>query len=183
MKKRIVVAGLYRSGTTFLFNALRRVLALNHGEDFVYDVGNEYFPISWKPYHLVKWHQWSPWLAENSLIVCSHRPLEEVRKSYERVTGLPVSDKMLDIFQWWYEKWAREAVVDIPYSQIDRRPKEAVLHLLSSVNEPLPCPVEEVVEYVDSLRPNPNLKFDPKTYLWQNHRQDWSQKISDGALT
>ena len=114
--KLILVAGMYRSGSTWLYNAARMYLQEMHGEDSVYGCYiTDYDPQNEKPFHVVKGHEYIPEIVEAAdLIVLSERNFEDIAISMSKFHDLPYSaadiEKLCEYYSS-YENYRKKSIV------------------------------------------------------------------------
>ena len=107
--KRILITGMYRSGSTWQFNAVRLLL-----EELTLESINACFISDYKPdpltsVELIKLHKFDQELAESAdLVIHSIRDIDEVRKSMERVGMVITEDRMIEHLED-SEKWEKIA--------------------------------------------------------------------------
>ena len=90
MRKLILIAGMYRSGSTWLFNAVRMFLELKYGKENVYGCYiTDYKREDERQFHVVKTHEYIQEIAEAAdLIVLSERDFPGIAASMSKFHGI-----------------------------------------------------------------------------------------------
>lgn len=125
---KIISAGLYRSGSTYLFNAIR-LLCDDTYSTFVhkkldYDTNNP------KDIHLIKCHKYMGWLSEEAdVVITIYRDIREVKDSMIRrqlvKTAGFTNETRLDLFDIYHHNamlWMLEADLIIDYRDVIENP-------------------------------------------------------------
>lgn len=181
----IVIAGIYRSATTWQYNAVRLLMEraghvvwgggyANYTSQLAYDAD----------VYIVKEHRYMHALAENShLVITSNRDKHEVIRSMERVQRRNVSVDEYHKWSRWLSAWQYHSLLHIPYDLIADSPHSrqavffeiaATLTLLYKGGEapftPTDPVMDEIYKELESLQPPEKIRQDPVTLLFRNHR-------------
>ncbi len=179
--------GMYRSGSTWLYNAVRLLVGDCYGT-FVhkasdYDKGNE------KEIHLIKCHKYLEWIKQDATFIVSiYRPLSEVKQSMERralvATKGFTNETRTDLFDIYHHNamlWILEADHVVSYECMIKDPVTELRLLLNSMyakNLPVKSytdkQLEEIAEQLRNMKV-PESGHDPVTLLHENHitKKDW----------
>lgn len=170
MHQRIVIAGMKRTGSTWLYNATRLLCeadapgAVWAGGWDAYLTHKDQADIA--RYCIVKRHEYNPWLAEGSIVITSFRPLAEIRRSYETFAQEPLTDALLTMWMTWLMEWSTTAALYVWYPWLALDPRR-VLRQLADVLEIAPT-LERIVHGLNTLIP-PDETYDPVTCLFPHH--------------
>lgn len=161
-----VVAGLKRSGTTWLYNVAR--IAYQHAGIAVAAGGDELYR-SWDHHTplLVKTHWWHERLATDATsILTSDRDVEDAYRSLARLFGrTPSGAEMAKIVEH-ARRWDAVATWRMTYTDLER-PSETAKGIVAALD--LDVDPARVLADVDSLQP-PESGQDPVTLLFASHR-------------
>lgn len=179
---KIVVTGIYRTGTTWLFNAVRLMLR-ESGYDvrpFFYSTEHEYREAQ---HSIVKVHAWYPHLKDEAdLILTTYRPLNEISLSMEYLKGRTESqfenacrnDLLMD-FCDDHLKWKEHAAYTMDYPTMTRNPEQIIyelnLVLVKRFGPKVYLSEEQqknVVVKLSELKA-PTEGFDPETLMTSTH--------------
>lgn len=82
---KIVTAGMYRSGTTWQFNAVRVICEMAFGEDMVYSCWvDHYKKEDPRPVHIIKTHKPRKVINNANFLFSTYRKPDEIKGSMER---------------------------------------------------------------------------------------------------
>ena len=175
--KKIIVAGIYRSGSTWQFNAIRMILKwggkkfnqhnIYHPELSITDPDAEY--------EIYKLHEYIPNYAENAdYVFTSFRNPEEILKSYHRCFDIQVDGAWLAKANENYCKWKSISKYDMDYSLLLTNKREIIINLSTILG--IEINADEILKELDSLVP-PAEGYDPITCYFQNHIQPAKNKF------
>ncbi|PRW45481.1 arginine--tRNA chloroplastic mitochondrial-like isoform X2 isoform B [Chlorella sorokiniana] len=183
----VIAAGPERSGSTFLYNALR--LLFQHARqpcdayylkcitDAALDERGVGQPGA--PHVLVKTHGWSEhWdLSRATHIFVTHRDLAQVLASYHR---LGWAWEVPEEYVRHHVIWQRHAELDVAFEDIAARPLWALQQLADRLGLQVDCAA--VLHDLDIL-PVPKHWMDPVTQLWPAHISPafWEQRAAAEA--
>lgn len=176
--RRIIVTGLYRSGTTLLYNAVRLLAVRAVGKHAVYGCYAGDYDISNRAIiHVVKTAEYLPHLALGSEIVYIYRPIEEVRASMLRFAAFHPEPRRdtdvarLDEYYRWLLAWTSHGAKAVMYGELDLGALAAALSFSLDAAE-----IRSTAEELATLVP-PETGTDPVTLLHAHHRTlDHAQK-------
>ena len=169
----ITVAGIKRSGTTWLANLIRiiceeRGLSVWMGEHYSLEE-KEGFDVT-----LNKIHPYNDPIARRSdFVFTSWRPLYGIRKSWRRFSGKDL--KMIETEQWltWILLWQMHTNYLMPYTAIKENPLQVVADICAILFNEEGTTValgEQVLERMEKeVVPPKDKLYDPKTCLFHNH--------------
>lgn len=177
---RIVSAGMYRSGSTWLYNAIRLLVGDCYGT-FVHS-GNDYDSTNPKDIHLLKVHKYSNWMSSQAdLVITIYRDIREVKESMDR-RGLVATEgftnetklEYFDIYHHNAMLWILEANLIVNYETMIKEP----VFVLGQIHRALysggvnidktPEELEDIAEELRNLKV-PKTGSDPITLLHQEH--------------
>jgi hypothetical protein len=158
----IVAAGFYRSGSTWLFNAIRLLL------DTPYCSGRgEYNPNNPNPIHLIKAHKHQSLKAD--YVFTSWRNKAEVLESMERsgkeFRGIPED---YDIYKADYRKWNALSNYEVSYRDIVECPEVPIFAIANTIHPEREYNITEIANQLRNLKP-PKRGRDPVTFLHEGH--------------
>lgn len=171
---KIVVAGIYRSGSTWLFNAVRLLLISEGVNIKSYFYGSE--PDTPEQFHVIKTHTYSQGLFDEAgIVITSYRNYKDIEKSMKAQLkkGLPVefenagNYKELDTFIRWLLKWNRKTLYMMEYDKFIEDPKEIVRDLYECLRLKN-ADIDEVYEQLCDMK-SPEEGYDPVTLLTSTH--------------
>lgn len=164
----IVVAGLKRSGTTWVYNVAR--VALTHA-DVEHTAGGDELYHTWdrESVLLVKTHWWHEGLATSAdVILSSDRDVEHAHASLEHLLGREVTGRELAKVVEHHRRWDAAATWRMTYDDLAERPAATAKGLVAALG--LDVDPDAVLREVESLR-LPATGQDPVTMLFHNHRR------------
>lgn len=174
MKDPIVIAGLYRSGTTWLYNLVRN-LYLEAGMGVWGGGTHEYMNADLGPQTVpvVKEHRYIGWLAqEASIVLNARRDLKEIKRSWTHFKGAVPTQGQINNWMHDFERWSAMADYCMDFAELDspsgpERIAERVAYLLG---------VESMVnldwvlaETERDMKPPIRVRKDPHTLVFTNH--------------
>lgn len=168
---RIIVAGLYRSGSTWLFNVVRFICE-EHGT--VYSCFEDQYD-QWESgkfdFEIVKAHKFDEIWIPGSVILTSIRPWKEVRKSMIRLrelnkTGNKTQHIRIPTFLEWLARWNNHNNYCMEFKDIYTRPLGVIKEVAAAIS--LDCEAKAIYEKVQALKP-PKDGIDKVTLMHSNH--------------
>jgi hypothetical protein len=177
----IVSAGMYRSGSTWLYNAIR-LLSGDCYSTFVHS-GNDYDKENPKDIHLLKVHKYSNWMSNQAdLVITIYRDIREVKESMERrklvATEGFTNEARTDLFDIYHHNsmlWYMEADLIVNYETMLENPVFVLGQIhraMYSAGVPFKeKSIEEMEQISEELRNMkvPETGSDPVTLLHQEH--------------
>ena len=179
-KVKIISCGMYRSGSTWLYNALRLLVGdcystfVNSGQD--YDKGNE------KKIHLIKCHKYADFIKQDAtLIITIYRKIAEVKQSMQRrqlvATKGFTNEARTDLFDIYHHQamlWMLDSDHIVNYECMVKDPVSELRLLHNSLATKMKIKSytdKELQEIADELRnmTPPKEGYDPVTLLHQDH--------------
>lgn len=165
----ILVAGIKRSGSTWMYNAVR--LILKHAGKPHYATNRRNYDSSRKePYHVLKIHKFSPEFADAAWkIFTSFRQIDEIKDSFKAFRGRELSD--VDMSQMINDllRYQAKSCYLLDYPDINNNPYDAVSQMAESLE--VNVPLEPVLAELADLSPPMDRDFDDQTLLFRNHRR------------
>jgi hypothetical protein len=186
MKHRYIIAGIYRSGSTWLYNAVRLICA-QHGTVYgcfegSYNSGNA------ADYHIVKAHKFK-WprgfelIDDNTTVITSIRNTFGIKESMQRLINLGKSgnytqvERLTQYLEWlsywncfvkpeWNDNQFPVLKVPVQYGRIVSCPEKVIREVSEYMN--LKCNEQEINIALRALKP-PHEGIDPITLLHANH--------------
>jgi hypothetical protein len=185
----ILAAGMARSGSTWLFNAIRILLGQTGHPLYACWVDERDENAERHAYNvLIKIHEPSEELASKAAaIFTSHRDLRDVAISASHAGFAADSEKMIAIAasaRAAHDFWAPRSILDIKYSEIVTSPSLCVMRIALALAQPIDDRrAAQVAEAADQLAPivRPDDSHDRSDLLHKNHRIDGrpGRSISD----
>jgi len=190
MKKVILVAGVPRSGSTWLFNATRLII----------ERSNTPLHAAWcadyqadhpAPVHLVKVHRDEQAKAFSpTIILTTKRPTEDCIASLIRMGWVSGNDQA--IRKAWaghnklYLFWKQRSDLEVDYDQIVNAPEAAITTIAKVLEVPLDdVTIADIARELRALQAPSGSTYDPKTLLHPNHRDehgDSGQVVDPGHI-
>lgn len=174
----VLVAGMIRSGSTWLYNTVRMVCAIGASTQGCWIDDFDPSSLSMEKWLVVKAHIPDPRIAQRSdFIITCHRDLRDVAASAldmgwsaskAEVLELVASARSCDEF------WSPMANLSIGYGDIAGQPAYAVAHIAESLSvEISPDEIRDIVTKVSQLKqPVDTGAYDKVTLLHSAHRFD-----------
>ncbi|WP_415836510.1 hypothetical protein [Palleronia rufa] len=176
--RRVLVAGMPRSGSTWLFNAAR-LLCAHSGQGVQAVWVDDYDPADIRPMHLVKVHRPEqadtlPFLPDR--ILTTWRPYEACLASLVRIGWLnPDPDAVRARYasqKTIYEDWAERSDLEIDHADIVAEPAAALAKLSRSLGQADdPLRNLDIGEALGNMKPPEDGPFDKVTLLHPRHRK------------
>ncbi len=175
----VIAAGAYRSGSTWLYNALRLALELAGHEVYGRFYDGTYDPENPAKMHVVKVHGFEDEVLEVArLLFTSIRDPRDIAASGVRRGLVPPTVDEVESFveeavMQGYERWRPHAAVVLRYEELADGGERDYLRQILEALEPLGVAgvtPEALLERLEGLRPG--AAYDPETLLWPNHITD-----------
>lgn len=171
LPRRIVVATIPRSGSTWVFNALRLILS-GAGETPQAVWVDDFDPRHPAATALIKTHGTDLTALAPDLVVTTARPVSDCLASLVRMGWLAedattVQAKAQEL-RTAADALAAQADVVVPYAKIMNAPGDAVASLAQALG--LTCDAQGIVAAIAALDPPASGAFDPTTLLHPGHR-------------
>ncbi len=176
MKKKIIlVAGVPRSGSTWLFNAVRRLLETSGMEPHAAWF-SDWNRSNSSPTHLVKVHSPEDVDFQPDLVLTTFRPTQDCLASLVRMGWLK-SDAEAIRNRWvshkrLHEYWKQRSSLETSYQEIICLPKIALTRIATLLGIPLDCSeYERIAEELKGMKaPVEGAKYNPTTLMHPGHR-------------
>lgn len=173
--RTIVVGGIYRSGSTWLFNAVRLIHELA-GHD-VWSGGRVAYwngqPITDSAVAVVKVHPYDEMLENQAThILTSWRDLEAVRDSWKRWRGEHLPEKRLQAMKHDHDRWAANACFKMRYETLTQHegPRRILDMIRGHFELTAKVKLEDLIEELqDAMKPPENRRKDPTTLVFSDH--------------
>jgi len=153
-----VCAGMYRSGSTWLYNAMRHTLEAAGVKNLAAGWASEKAKLLTHENALVKIHEFDPALASrDNVVLVSHRDLRDVAASLTRKFKKPATIETVREGLDAYTKWAAVAAYDLRYETL-LRDKESELRRIARCLR-IPAAVVDQLPYEAILKKIESEKF------------------------
>jgi len=170
---KIVCAGCHRSGSTWLYNAIRLIMESTK-KDVYGCFFTKYDPENKSQIHVVKTHNWRESLEDADKIFTTRRDLRDIAASAIR-RGLIKETETIPylkrIIKKEYIPWKSHSDLEIVYEELVRNKKLQIQNIARVLR--VSVQIGEIYKKIENL-PIPEV-FDPLTQLHPNH-------ITDGRL-
>lgn len=162
----IAIAGIKRSGSTLLYNAVRLTLEHAGMEPHIYGESNR------PPYDepaIIKIHRFRKDVAEQAdHVFISNRGYTDVKDSLERFNGEEQRWERLVLFYKWLQRWSLYSTPEHYFEYKDLTEDiEGCVKRIASILRVYVVP-ENIVKELQQIEPPENGQ-DPKTLLFSNH--------------
>jgi len=179
---KIVCAGCHRSGSTWVYNAVR--LIMESKKKSVYACfATEYDPENKSEVHVIKTHNWQEFLEENAdKVFTTRRDLRDIAASAIRRELIEEKDAISylnRVLKKEYIPWKPFSDLEIIYEDLIRNKKLQIVYIAKILNMTV-C-AGKIHEQIESL-PIPET-FDPLTQLHPNHITDGKLKSYKSTLS
>lgn len=173
-RRVIVVAGMPRSGSTWLFNAARLLLEAS-GEDIHAAWVGDRDADHPAPVHLIKAHAPREVTFPADLVLTTHRPFVDCLASLIRMGWLEAEPEAIRkrhaVQKATYDYWAARSALELPYDQITGAPATAIARLAGAMGlEANPARDRALAEALAALSAPDGTGYDPHTLLHPGHR-------------
>ena len=170
----IAVAGMPRSGSTWLFNAARLVLNTTGVAPYSCWV-DDYDETTPTPVHLVKLHTPEQLLFPYDMILTTWRPIEECLASLVRMGWLKPEKEQIEkrrrLQTALYEAWEKKSDFEAYYSEITHDPEPLVIRLAEAINARITSDqAATIAGELAAMQPPAIGPYDPLTLLHPRHR-------------
>ena len=169
MAKLIIIAGIKRSGSTWMYNAVRLCLEEAGYSVHIAGDGQYYEEDCGADYQIIKSHPFHQWMADRAdFVFTSDRDDEGIRASWQRFKGEELTDAKMDKWRQWFELWDRYSKYTMVYAWMRceherRRTVEGICKVLS-------VPFRDTTfASIEAIRPPTDKDYDPVTLLFSNH--------------
>lgn len=163
----ITIAGIKRSGSTLLYNAVRLTLEHAGMEPHIYGESNR------PPYEepaIIKIHRFRKEVAEEAdHVFISNRGYDEVKDSLERFNGEEQRWERIVLFYKWLQRWSLYATPKHYFEYKDlTEDLDTCVYRIADILDLSWVQLEDVACELNQLEPPENGQ-DPKTLLFSNH--------------
>ncbi len=179
MAKLIVIAGIKRSGSTWMYNAVR--LCLEHAGYSVHIAGDgQFYQDDCKAdYQIIKVHPFVQWMADRAdYVFTSDRDDEGIRESWKRFRGEELTEPKLQTWRVWLDKWNQVRYIKrhdygdthMHYASLSRNKGRVVGGICSVLGIRLSeCAFGSLIDSLEQIEPPNDKDYDPVTLLFSNH--------------
>ncbi len=183
---RVLVPGMPRSASTWLYNAARLLLSHHVGSDFSCGWIEDITKIPPRRHMLIKAHKYDPATVDwSTRILYSYRDIRDVIASMSRKFGLEPSMEFADRLVLNHEQWAKTADFMMPYDAMLADKESVVADLAELLSVDASCAGEVVREIAglsyESEGPK-NEKYNEFNLFHQGHITDGRMKSWDGDV-
>lgn len=170
-RKSIVIAGIYRSGSTWMFNAVRGILeaaGIRYATINSWKLELSIVPDCWE-YSITKVRGYDTLLANSAdFVFTSYRSIADVRASLVRFRGEQVANSLMPTAHENWSKWRKISRYDMKYSVMVANPEIPIACIARELGLAVDC--TGVVEWMKTNCVPPTDKdYDPVTLLFRNH--------------
>lgn len=181
----VLIAGIPRSGSTWVFNAARFILDEHYGSIHAvwcadYDVADK------SAVHLVKVHtQREAEIFRPDIVLSTQRDIAECIASLIRMGWaknhadniVVAARNQKSLYEYWYAR----SDLEVKYEKLVSEPVKEIVAIANVFGIPLDVvDAERIAQEVSRLMPPSNGRYDPVTLLHPGHR---SNQVSANALT
>ncbi len=160
----VVVAGIKRSGTTFISNVVR--IALQDSGTVTGSGKN--IPDRTGDHHIIKVHPFDKRIAGMAdLIITSDRRGPDILRSLNRVFPGERDMNYIERLKKELRKWKARSDLHLHFDHMKKRPLDQVGRILWSLDED-PTKAPRILREVRSIEP-PKKGHDPETFLFPGH--------------
>jgi hypothetical protein len=181
LERRVICAGTFRSGSTWLFNVVRIIFKINK-----YNFKSGFCGI-FPPFvsnNIIKTHDYFPYLiSQNTLVITSFRDIREIAASAAR-SKIDLKEKVphltnhstenilffLEKIILQYEKWKKYSSLDIKFYDILYNKKNTISKIANTLKQKVN--VDEIFNHVEGLKSPLDNAPDPVSLLWPSHITD-----------
>lgn len=163
----IIIAGLYRSGSTWMFNAVKELLCLNDKSIKICNDPNNIPNCLDTDYLIIKTHEYDQLLKDKShYIFTSYRKLSEYKESLSRFMGEEIYDDRVTQDYQSFMKWDVYSNYCMKYNDLITN-KKKVCNDLAKVLE-LPSVSKKFITHLEKIKPS-DKNFDEDTLYYKSH--------------
>ena len=191
MEPRLILsAGIPRSGSTWLYNAVRLLLSAGGHEGLEAAWIEDYDRDSPAAIHLVKLHEPAPALLEkSSLVLTSRRDLRDIACSVRRMNWAKSDEELLAFLEGvvaQHRYWAAEAAHEMVYEAMVADRLAALAGIAKALGlAPNQQALGEVAQQIDRLEHSPGSgdAYDKLSLLHHAHRGRGDVSVYPGELS
>ena len=170
---KVIIAGIYRSGSTWLYNAVRLSL-INSGASVYGCYIDDYVPDKNK-YHVIKMVKYDPILAKDSVVFTSYRNLNDIIESMKRRAEINNDPKFVNegrhenINSYLVDllKWQAHSDYCMWYDTLIKEPQQIIFDIAKTLTININN-INEVLQELDKIQ-IPKEGYDPITLYHANH--------------
>lgn len=165
MSKLIVIAGIKRSASTWMYNAARMAI-LEAGHTVYIDGSGRRFKKSRdEDYQIIKIHPFRPYIALSADVVfTSERHIDDIRASMKRFRGRVLADHAIGKMAYDLRRWRQYSKYHMSYH--DAGTDAAVSAICAVLGLPWSA---ELTRKINAIEPPTDADYDPETMLFRNH--------------
>jgi len=172
MSKLIIIAGIKRSRSTWMYNAVR--LCLEHAGCSVHIAGDgQYYEKDCETdYQIIKVHPFHQWMADEAdFVFTSNRDDEGIRGSWKRFKGEELTDAKLRMWQGWLQRWREYSCYHMEWNVFLDRPGIVITDIWRAMLYPEhdTFSLSDVWNAIADCTPPTDKDYDPVTLLFSNH--------------
>lgn len=171
MGKLVVIAGIKRSGSTWLYNAVR--LSILHAGRTVYIAGdgNNYDPRCKADFQIMKRHPYDPVLVDAAdYIFTSDRDDDGIRESLKRAFDTELTDHRLKRMRNDLRRWRKRTDFHAEYDDILNNKQKIIKGVSQALGLAFsPEDVSEVLRQLEATKPPTDRNYDEVTFYFKNH--------------
>jgi len=178
MESRVVIiAGIYRSGSTWLYNAVRLLLK-DAGFSVYNSFGDNYDDSKDGDYHLVKIHKYDKDLMlKGDYILTSYRSLKGIVGSMKRMKLINQDPRFINgtrannINRYILDllKWNMNSDYMMLYGELINHPARVLKNIVETLRIKEPDEYNRIIKELNNLK-IPDQGFDPITFYHKGHR-------------
>ena len=133
-KSFVLSAGIMRSGSTMMYNILRRILLIKYGDTLVAGWQNNMVDLPLGDFYLIKTHNMAPFVkAKPEHIFFTYRDLRTVEVSMNKFFGTPLSAEAIGYYILEYYRAEKSGAMMIKYEDLIADPKSFVSIIANSL--------------------------------------------------
>ena len=163
--KTVVVAGFYRTGSTWLFNAVKHTLIQSGFK--VAQSGNAVSPAPHYDYCVHKVHKLDQGLLYKAdTIFTSMRDLDDALKSFNRFTGYPMSPEFFEDAFKQFTKYNERSAYCMDYNDLLNHKRKVIVDIAKVLNVKVDPTI--VLKRLEAIKP-PKKGWDSSSFYWRGH--------------
>ena len=163
--KTVVIAGFYRTGSTWLFNAVKHTL-IEAGFK-VAQSGNAVSPAPYYDFCVHKVHKFDSKLLERADVVfTSIRDIEDALKSFNRFAGYPMSPEFFEDAFHQFTKYNEQSDYCMQYNDLLNDKRKVLLDIALVLQ--VDVNVDRVLKTLEAIKP-PRKGWDSSSFYWGGH--------------
>jgi len=160
----IVIAGIKRSGSTWLFNAVR-LMCEKKGSVYYDGAYREGVDVD---YYIMKKHPFKLQLAQRAdVILTSDRDRDEIRASLCRFYGVK-GMKMNGMIRALKE-WNQHSSYCMQYEEMIKDKRKVLMDIKRALRFDNRVDINQIELELEDIQPPIDKDYDPKTFLFKNH--------------